>query len=74
MTTVLSLVFQLLVSLITPPPPVGAVCFRELFYGFQKPQKNYVENKYVVPTDKKRKDLRWRIRADMAAGIMPSGL
>ncbi|KAJ8309101.1 hypothetical protein KUTeg_013975 [Tegillarca granosa] len=37
----------------------------------QKPQRVYVANSYVVPTDKKRQNLRWQIRMDMAEGQMP---
>ena len=44
----------------------------EFSCSFQKVPKNYVPNTYVVPTDKKRKALRWQIRTDLAAGMMPS--
>ncbi|XP_048737189.1 centriolar and ciliogenesis-associated protein HYSL1-like [Ostrea edulis] len=38
----------------------------------KKPQRVYVPNKYVVPTDKQRKSLRWQIRMDLAQGQMPA--
>jgi len=38
---------------------------------FQKPQRNYRANSYVIPSDKKRKTLRWQIRADLAHGVKP---
>ncbi|XP_061191918.1 centriolar and ciliogenesis-associated protein HYSL1-like [Saccostrea echinata] len=38
----------------------------------KKPQKVFVPNKYVVPTDKQRKSLRWQIRMDLAQGQMPA--
>lgn len=41
-----------------------------LFF-LQKPKKVYVPNKYVIPSDKKRKNLRWAIRQDMAQGLVP---
>ncbi|XP_026785826.1 centriolar and ciliogenesis-associated protein HYSL1 [Pangasianodon hypophthalmus] len=41
-----------------PPPP--------------KPQRTYVPNAYVVPTEKKRSALRWEIRHDLANGIIPA--
>lgn len=37
----------------------------------KKTPKVFVPNKYVVPTDKKRRDLRWQIRMDIAQGQMP---
>ncbi|XP_060079273.1 centriolar and ciliogenesis-associated protein HYLS1-like [Ylistrum balloti] len=37
----------------------------------KKSQRVFVPNKYVVPTDKKRRDLRWQIRMDIAQGQMP---
>lgn len=33
---------------------------------FEKPQRNYVPNKYVVPTEKKRQALRWEVRSNLA--------
>lgn len=33
---------------------------------FEKPQHNFVPNKYVVPTDKKRQALRWEVRSSLA--------
>ncbi|XP_017333250.1 centriolar and ciliogenesis-associated protein HYSL1 [Ictalurus punctatus] len=41
-----------------PPPP--------------KPQRTYIPNTYVVPTEKKRSSLRWEIRHDLANGIIPA--
>ncbi|KAI5101826.1 hydrolethalus syndrome protein 1-like isoform X2 [Silurus meridionalis] len=41
-----------------PPPP--------------KPQRTYIPNTYVVPTEKKRSALRWEIRHDLANGIIPA--
>ncbi|XP_035493335.2 probable serine/threonine-protein kinase kinX isoform X2 [Scophthalmus maximus] len=41
-----------------PPPP--------------KPRRVYVPNTYVVPTEKKRPALCWKIRSDLANGIAPS--
>ncbi|XP_030627921.1 hydrolethalus syndrome protein 1 homolog [Chanos chanos] len=38
----------------------------------QKPQRIFVPNTYVVPTDKKRSALRWEIRYDLANGIIPT--
>ena len=35
------------------------------FY-FQKPQRNFVPNNYVVPTEKKRQALRWEVRSSLA--------
>lgn len=40
-----------------PPPP--------------KPQRVYVPNTYIVPTEKKRSALRWKIRNDLAGGLLP---
>ncbi|KAM6942376.1 centriolar and ciliogenesis-associated protein HYLS1 [Lycodopsis pacificus] len=40
-----------------PPPP--------------KPRRVYVPNTYVVPTEKKRSALCWRIRNDLANGLLP---
>ncbi|GAB1603849.1 hydrolethalus syndrome protein 1 homolog [Argonauta hians] len=37
-----------------------------------RPQKSFVANSYVVPTQKPRRSLRWQIRTDLAHGIMPS--
>jgi len=37
----------------------------------KKPQRNYRANSYVIPSDKKRKTLRWQIRADLAQGVKP---
>jgi len=33
---------------------------------FEKPQRNYVPNNYVVPTEKKRQALRWEVRSSLA--------
>lgn len=33
---------------------------------FERPQRNYVPNTYVVPTDKKRQALRWEVRSNLA--------
>lgn len=33
---------------------------------FEKPQRNYVPNTYVVPTEKKRQALRWEVRSNLA--------
>ncbi|XP_053490671.1 centriolar and ciliogenesis-associated protein HYSL1 isoform X2 [Ictalurus furcatus] len=41
-----------------PPPP--------------KPQRTYIPNTYVVPTEKKRSSLRWEIRHDLANGVIPA--
>ncbi|KAM3865359.1 centriolar and ciliogenesis-associated protein HYLS1-like [Diretmus argenteus] len=41
-----------------PPPP--------------KPQRVYVPNTYVVPTEKKRSALRWQVKHDLANGLLPS--
>lgn len=38
----------------------------------QKSQRVFVPNKYIVPTDKQRKSLRWQIRMDLAQGQMPA--
>jgi len=38
----------------------------------KKPQRVFVPNKYVVPSDKQRKSLRWQIRMDLAQGQMPA--
>uniref|UniRef100_A0A3P9DJW8 HYLS1 centriolar and ciliogenesis associated n=1 Tax=Maylandia zebra TaxID=106582 RepID=A0A3P9DJW8_9CICH len=40
-----------------PPPP--------------KPRRVYVPNTYIVPTEKKRSALRWKIRNDLASGLLP---
>ena len=37
----------------------------------QKQPKVYIPNGYRVPSDKKRKNLRWQIRNDMAQGVVP---
>ncbi|KAJ8264694.1 hypothetical protein GJAV_G00152680 [Gymnothorax javanicus] len=37
----------------------------------RKPQKMYIPNNYVVPTEKKRSALRWEVRYDLANGILP---
>ena len=37
---------------------------------FQQP-KVYIPNGYKVPSDKKRKNLRWQIRNDLAQGVVP---
>lgn len=37
----------------------------------KKPHRVFVPNKYVVPTEKHRKSLRWNIRTDLAHGHMP---
>ncbi|KAI8481470.1 cilium assembly [Branchiostoma belcheri] len=37
----------------------------------QKPQRVYVPNSYVVPTNKKRQALRWEVRHDIARGVLP---
>jgi hydrolethalus syndrome protein 1 len=37
----------------------------------KKPQRSYQPNTYVVPSDKKRKTLRWQIRMDLAQGVKP---
>ncbi|XP_007896652.1 hydrolethalus syndrome protein 1 [Callorhinchus milii] len=39
-----------------------------------KPQRMYIPNDYIVPTDKKRSALRWGIRHDMANGTIPHKL
>uniref|UniRef100_A0A4W5RRL1 HYLS1 centriolar and ciliogenesis associated n=1 Tax=Hucho hucho TaxID=62062 RepID=A0A4W5RRL1_9TELE len=36
-----------------------------------KPQRVFVPNTYVVPTEKKRSALRWEIRHDLANGLLP---
>uniref|UniRef100_A0A3Q0RWJ1 HYLS1 centriolar and ciliogenesis associated n=1 Tax=Amphilophus citrinellus TaxID=61819 RepID=A0A3Q0RWJ1_AMPCI len=36
-----------------------------------KPQRVYVPNSYIVPTEKKRSALRWKIRSDLAGGLLP---
>ena len=41
------------------------------FFFFQRPQRVFVPNKYVVPTDKQRKSLRWNVRMELAHGQMP---
>ncbi|KAK7103740.1 centriolar and ciliogenesis-associated protein HYSL1-like isoform X2 [Littorina saxatilis] len=41
------------------------------FVPEKKPQRNYVPNKYVPPTDKMRYALRWQLRLDMAEGSKP---
>ncbi|XP_029207410.2 hydrolethalus syndrome protein 1-like [Acropora millepora] len=33
---------------------------------FERPQRNYIPNNYVVPTDKKRQALRWEVRSHLA--------
>lgn len=33
---------------------------------FEKPQRNFVPNNYVVPTEKKRQALRWEVRSSLA--------
>ncbi|KAL9952506.1 hypothetical protein ACROYT_G039773 [Oculina patagonica] len=33
---------------------------------FEKPPRNFVPNKYVVPTEKKRQALRWEVRSSLA--------
>lgn len=38
----------------------------------KKSQRVFVPNKYIVPTDKQRKSLRWQIRMDLAQGQMPA--
>ncbi|KAM7394715.1 hypothetical protein PAMP_021501 [Pampus punctatissimus] len=40
-----------------PPPP--------------KPRRVYMPNTYTVPTEKKRSELRWKIRTDLANGLLP---
>ena len=42
-----------------------------IFFFFQRPQRVFVPNKYVVPTDKQRKALRWNVRMELAHGQMP---
>ncbi|CAH1261383.1 HYLS1 [Branchiostoma lanceolatum] len=37
----------------------------------QKPQRVYVPNGYIVPTNKKRQALRWEVRHDIARGVLP---
>lgn len=37
----------------------------------KKPHRVFVPNKYVIPSDKKRQDLRWQVRMDMAQGQLP---
>ncbi|XP_071080184.1 centriolar and ciliogenesis-associated protein HYLS1-like [Haliotis cracherodii] len=37
----------------------------------KRPQRVFVANKYVVPTEKKRQTLRWQIRMDLAHGNKP---
>lgn len=37
-----------------------------------RPQKTFIPNNYVVPTQKKRSALRWEIRHDLAHGIIPT--
>ncbi|XP_062949590.1 centriolar and ciliogenesis-associated protein HYLS1 [Cynocephalus volans] len=39
-----------------------------------KPQRIYVPNNYLVPTEKKRSALCWGIRCDLANGVMPRKL
>lgn len=36
-----------------------------------KPRRVYVPNTYIVPTEKKRSALRWKIRNDLASGLLP---
>ena len=36
-----------------------------------KAQRSYRANSYVIPSDKKRKTLRWQIRMDLAQGVKP---
>ena len=43
-----------------------------LVIDLQRQHKAFVPNKYKVPTEKKRKNLRWQIRQDLAQGVMPS--
>ncbi|XP_046578671.1 LOW QUALITY PROTEIN: hydrolethalus syndrome protein 1 homolog [Haliotis rubra] len=38
----------------------------------KRPQRVFVANKYVVPTEKKRQTLRWQIRMDLAHGNKPA--
>ncbi|XP_064603205.1 centriolar and ciliogenesis-associated protein HYLS1-like [Liolophura sinensis] len=38
---------------------------------YKRPQKTYVPNSYVVPTEKKRSALRWQVRMDIAQGNVP---
>ncbi|KAK2180626.1 hypothetical protein NP493_435g02043 [Ridgeia piscesae] len=38
----------------------------------KQPGKSYVRNSYVIPSDKKRKTLRWQIRQKLAEGAVPS--
>lgn len=38
----------------------------------KKSQRVFVPNKYIVPTEKQRKSLRWQIRMDLAQGQMPA--
>lgn len=38
----------------------------------KQPGKSYVRNNYVIPSDKKRKTLRWQIRQKLAEGAIPS--
>ncbi len=42
-----------------------------LFFSFQRQQKVIGGNNYVIPSDKKRKNLRWQIRQDLAQGVVP---
>ncbi|NXF40507.1 HYLS1 protein, partial [Nyctibius bracteatus] len=37
-----------------------------------KPQHLHSPNLYVVPTTKKRAALRWKVRWDLAMGLLPS--
>lgn len=37
----------------------------------KKPAKSHAPNKYIIPSDKKRDDLRWHIRHELAHGIKP---
>ncbi|XP_038144087.1 uncharacterized protein si:dkey-23f9.4 isoform X2 [Cyprinodon tularosa] len=36
-----------------------------------RPRRVYVPNTYVIPTEKKRSELRWVIRNDLANGLLP---
>lgn len=47
-------------------------CHQSPRYLFQQPCKSYVRNNYVIPSDKKRKTLRWQIRQKLAEGVIPS--
>ncbi|KAG2467407.1 HYLS1 protein, partial [Polypterus senegalus] len=51
--------------------PPGENDRKALRWGIKKPQRIFVPNNYVVPTEKKRSALRWEVRHDMANGVIP---